>query len=1037
MLSKFFIDRPVFACVLSILVIVAGLTSLSGLPIAEYPNLAPPTIAVKAVYPGANAQIIADTVAAPIEQQINGVGGMLYMKSTSSGDGQYKLSVTFETGTDLDMAAVQVQNLVSSALPKLPEDVRRQGVSVTKQMPDFAQLISVTSPDGRFDDVFLSNFATLNIRDQIKRVDGVGDVALFGAAEYSMRIWLNPEMLLTRNATASDVLNAIRQQNMQVAAGKVGEPPAPSSTPFQYTVTTQGRLSSPEEFANIAIRTDDDGRVLRVGDVARVELGAQMYAISSKSNGKPAAVLVIYQLPGANLIQISSSIQSTLDTMRAGFPEGVDVQITYDASNVVRASISEIVTTLVIATILVILTVLVFLQDFRATLIPAIAIPVSLIGTFAVLNVLGFSLNTLTLFGLVLAIGIVVDDAIVVVENVTRNLDESDMSPKEAATKAMNEVTGPVIATTLVLLAVFIPTSFMPGLTGVMYRQFGLTIAAATVFSSINALTLSPALCALILRKSTKKKNILFRAFDNVITRTTTAYTGLVRWSLRLTVLTMLVFVGIVGIGVGGFMSLPTGFVPSEDKGIIMAVAQLPNAASRQRTSEVALQIEKILSEVPGIETYITIEGNSLITGAASPDAVSFIIALAPWSERKEPGLQQDAIIGQLWARFAEVQGAFTIAFGTPPIPGVGNAGGFDMQVQDRSGLGPQTLANMASDLAGKANAQSGLSNVSSSFRASVPQLFVDIDRDKVQQLGIPMQTVFDTLQANLGGSYANDFNTLNRTFQVRVQADSQFRARPNDILKLKLRDGEGRIIPLAALATVEEHFGPSTISRYNLYPAASVSGSPAAGFSSGQAMGLMEDAATENLPQGMGFEWTGLAFQEQQASGGVVMIFGLAVFLVYLVLAAQYESFILPLAIVLVVPLGLIGVVAGAQIRGFDNNVYTQIGVVLLVAMVCKNAILIVEFAKEKYDGGMKPKDAALEAARLRFRPILMTAFSFVLGTAPLVFATGAGAGARTALGTAVFGGLILATIFGVVITPVIYRVVQGAAEQIRKPAK
>ncbi|MDF1808765.1 MAG: multidrug efflux RND transporter permease subunit [Phycisphaerales bacterium] len=1022
---------------LSILVVIAGMTSLVGLPIAEYPNLAPPTIAVSAVYPGADAQVIADTVAAPIEQQINGVAGMMYMKSTCSSDGQYQLSVTFETGTDLDMASVQVQNLVSGALSKLPEDVQRQGVSVTKKMPDFALAISVTSPDGQFDDVYLSNYATLNIRDQIKRIDGVGDVGIFGAAEYSMRIWLDHDKLLVRNATAGDVLSAIRQQNVQVAAGKIGEPPAELDTAFQYTVTTKGRLSDPEEFANIAIRTDEDGRVLRVGDIARVELGAQMYAISSKTNGKPAAVLILYQLPGANLIDISDGVQETISNMRANIPQGMDVQIVYDASNVVRASISEIVVTLVIASILVILTVLIFLQDFRATLIPAIAIPVSLIGAFAAMNMLGFTLNTLTLFGLVLAIGIVVDDAIVVVENVARNLDESDMSPRDAATKAMKEVTGPVVATTLVLLAVFVPTSFMSGITGVMYRQFGLTIAAATIFSSINALTLSPALCALIIRKSKKRKNFIFRIFDGAISKSTPLYTSLVRWSLRLAVLTILVFVGIVGLGVQGFSSLPTGFVPPEDKGILMVVAQLPSAASRQRTHEVSAKIEKILSEVPGIEYYITIEGNSLITGAASPDAVSFIVALEPWDKRTSPGLKQDAIVGQLWGRFAEIQEAFTIAFGTPPIPGVGTTGGFDMQIQDQAGLGTQTLAQMASELAGKANSQSGLSNVSSSFRATVPQLFVDIDRSKVQQLGVSMQAVFDTLQANLGGSYANDFNTLNRTFQVRVQADSQYRAHPEDILKLKLRDSQGRSIPLAALATVQESFGPSTISRYNLYPAASITGSPAAGFSSGQAMEMMEAAASENLPQGMSYEWTGLAFQEKQASGGVVMVFGLAVLLVYLVLAAQYESYILPLSIILVVPLGFIGVVAGAQIRGFDNNVYTQIGVVLLVAMICKNAILIVEFAKEKHEGGMKPRDAALEAARLRFRPILMTAFSFVLGTAPLVIATGAGAGARTALGTAVFFGMVLATLFGVVITPVIYRVVQGSADRFKRNAR
>ena len=1034
MFSRFFIERPIFATVLSIVIVVAGATALLGLPIAEYPNLSPPTIQVKAIYPGADAQVIASTVATPIEQEVNGVEGMLYMNSTCSGDGTYTLSVTFETGVDLDIASVQVQNRVAAAEPSLPEDVRRLGIKTQKQMPDFAQMISVTSPDGRFDDVFLSNFATLRLRDQLKRIPGIGGVEVFGAADYAMRIWLDPEKLEVRHLTAQDVLSAIREQNVQVAAGKVGEPPAPSHTAFQYTVTTQGRLIDPDEFENIVIRTGDEGRVLRIRDVARVELGAKNYAMESKVDGNPASVLAIYQLPGANLIEISDAVRAQLDTLRASFPEGVDVAVTFDAADVVRASISEIVTTLFIAAALVILTVLIFLQDFRATLIPAVTIPVSLIGTFSVMAGLGFSLNTLTLFGLVLAIGIVVDDAIVVVENVARNLDETQMSPKDAAIKAMQEVTGPVIATTLVLLAVFVPTSFMGGLTGVMYQQFGLTIATATVFSSINALTLSPALCGVLMRRSEGRKNILFRLFDAGISKSTTFYTGIVTSAVRKMAITMLVFVGVSLLGIFSFESLPTGFAPPEDKAFAMAVVQLPDAASRQRTRAVADRVDQILADTEGIKSFIQIGGYSLIDSVANPNVASFIIVLDPWDERSGAQLHQTNIIGGLQRRLFGIQEAFVFAFETPPIPGVGLVAGFDMQVQDRGGVGVTALQDAAYELSQVAETQSAVTGLSSSFRATVPQLFVEVDREKVKQLGISMKSVFDTLQTNLGGSYANDFNIFNRSYQVQVQADAQYRADPDDILRLRLRDAEGRAVPLATLASVEQRFGPSMISRYNLYPSASVKGQPAPGFSSGQALDLMEQVAAQRLPQAMGFEWTGLAYQEKRAGSEVGLIFGLAILLVFLVLAAQYESWSLPFAVLLAVPLGLLGVAAGAMARGFDNNVYTQIGVVLLVALVSKNAILIVEFAREKRKEGLAIPDAAIEAAKLRFRPILMTAFSFVLGTFPLVVASGAGAGARTALGTAVFAGLTVATILGVVLTPGIYRMVQGFSEWINR---
>jgi len=1033
MLSKFFIARPIFATVLSLLIMVGGGTALLGLPIAAYPDLSPPTISVTAVYPGADAETIASTVAAPIEQEVNGVEGMLYMKSTCSGDGTYSLSITFETGTDLDIASIQVQNRVAASEPSLPEDVRRLGIKTQKKMPDFAQMVSVTSVDGRYDDVFLSNFATLRLRDQLQRVQGIGGISVFGAADYAMRVWIDPDKLQARGLAASDVLNVIREQNVQVAAGTIGQPPTPSGTAFQYAVTARGRLLDIEEFGDITIRRTEDGRVLRLRDVARVELGAKNYVMESSVDQKPAAVLAVFQLPGANLIKISDGIQDLIEELRPTFPEGVEVAITYDAAAQVRASISEIVTTLFIAAVLVILTVLVFLQDFRATIIPAVTIPVSLIGAFAVMSMLGFSLNTLTLFGLVLAIGIVVDDAIVVVENVARNLEEDGVTPKQAAEKAMREVTGPVVATTLVLLAVFVPTSFMGGLTGVMYNQFGLTIAAATVFSSINALTLSPALCGVLMRRPTSKKNIVFLGFDTAISGTTKAYTGLVTRIVRKAAFGVIAFVVLSVGGVFSFMSLPTGFVPDEDQGLLMAVVQLPDAASRERTGAVTDQVDQILTDTPGIRSFIQIGGFSLIDNVSNPNVASYIITLDPWDERTGPGLHQQEILAGLQGRlFFSIQDGVAFAFGTPPIPGVGLSGGFDMQVQDRAGIGTEALQAAAFNLAAAAQTQSAVTGVSSSFRATVPQLFVDVDRDKVKQLGLSLTDVFSTLQTNLGGSYANDFNAFNRTFQVQVQADASFRSTPEDILQLRVFGAGGEAIPMSALATVEQRFGPSMISRYNLYPTASVKGQPGPGFSSGEALNLMEDIAGQALPDSMGFEWTGLAYQEKVASGGVLVVFGLSLMLVFMVLAAQYESWTLPLAVLLAVPLGLLGVAGGAFARGFDNNVYTQIGVVLLIALVSKNAILIVEFAREKHREGHTPAEAAIEAARLRFRPILMTAFSFILGTAPLVIATGAGAGARTALGTAVFAGLIVATILGVVITPVLYRIVQGTAEHL-----
>ncbi|MEM9378532.1 MAG: multidrug efflux RND transporter permease subunit [Planctomycetota bacterium] len=1033
-MSRFFIHRPIFATVVSIVIVTMGLAALIGLPIAQYPDLAPPTIQVSANYPGADAAVVADTVGAPIEQEVNGVEGMLYMSSVSAADGSYNLTVTFAPGTNLDIASVQVQNRVSTAEPKLPEDVRRLGIKTNKKMPDFAQMVSVYAPDGGYDDIFLSNFATLRLRDEIKRINGVGDATVFGAAEYSMRLWLDPLVLEARGLTPAEVVAAIREQNVQVAAGKIGAEPAKPGTEFEYSVTTKGRLVRVDEFEDLVVRTGDNGRVLRVRDVARVELGAQNYTLGSNLGGLPAANIGIYQLPGANLIEISDAVEALIDEVRPTLPEGLVVQVTYDAANVVKASIKEIISTLFIAALLVILTVLIFLQDFRATLIPSATIPVSLIGTFAVMSGLGFSLNTLSLFGIVLAIGIVVDDAIVVVENVARNI-ENGLRSKEAAVKAMEEVTGPVIATTLVLLAVFVPTSFMPGLVGEMYRQFGLTISAATVFSSINALSLSPALCGILMRPAPEKKNLVFRAFDAAIGWSTKRYTTVVTLAVRRLAISLALFLAVTVAGVFTFGRLPTGFVPQEDMGYLIVSAQLPDAASKERTRELASEIDELLAATPGVAASIGIDGYSLIDSAALSSVVSYIVVLEPWDDRQTPETSLRGILGSLNGRLRAMPQTRAFAFPVPSIPGVGLVGGFDMQLQDRGGAGIDALAQAAEAMVVAANGQAALDGVNSGLRATVPRLFVDIDREKVKQLGISLQTVFDTLQTNLGSAYANDFNQFGRTYQVRVQAEARARAEPDDILRLRMKTQDGRTVPLAALATVEEQVGPATIIRHNLYPAASIKGNAATGFSSGQALALMEETLAQTLPGGgFGAAWNGLSYQEKQSSGGAGMIFFLAIFLVFLVLAAQYESWTLPIAIILAVPLGLIGASLGTMITPFGNNVYTQIGIVLLIALVSKNAILIVEFAKEKRSEGLVPAEAAIEAARLRFRPILMTAVSFVFGTAPLVLATGAGAAARVALGVTVFFGMIGATFLGVILTPALYRAVQGLTEKLSR---
>jgi hydrophobe/amphiphile efflux-1 (HAE1) family protein len=1037
MLSRFFINRPIFAAVVSIVIVIAGVVTLLSLPVAMYPEISPPTISVSTAYPGANAAVVAETVAAPIEQEINGVEGMLYMSSTCSNTGSYSLTITFDIGTDTNMAAVLVQNRVAIATPSLPEDVKRIGVTTKKVSSNMVLMVALTSPGDEFDELYLSNYATLRVKDELARIDGVGDIQAFGAGDYSMRFWLDPYQLKARSLTTTDVINAIQEQNVQVAAGQIGAPPAPPGQNFQYTVNTLGRLADVEQFENIILKTGDGGRITRIKDVARVELGSQSYGLSGHLAGAPTALLGVSQLPGANALTLAKKIRAKMSEISRTFPEGLEYQIPFDTTMFVKASIREVIETLLIAILLVFLTIFVFLQDWRATLIPALTIPVSLIGTFAVMGLLGFSINMLTLFGIVLAIGIVVDDAIVVVENTARNIDDHNMSAREGAIRAMDEVSGPVIATTLVLMAVFIPTAFLGGITGQLYRQFSLTIAVSTFFSSINALTLSPALAAILLRPSPKRRNFLFRAFNWTFDLSRNIYKHLVGATIRRSVIMMILFLGIAGGTYRGFTSLPTGFVPEEDQGYALVSVQLPDAASYERTKGVINKINGILKNIKGVKTWVSIVGYSLLDSSESSNAATMWVIFDPWDERMTPDLSAEALVGQMWGSFGRIQEANIFAFIPPAISGLGAVGGFQMQVQNKGGLSLDTLQNLTQEMVQAANGQPGLTRVNTTFRANVPQLFAQIDRVKAKRIDIPLTTIFSTLQAYLGSAYVNDFNKFGRTFQVNIEADAQFRSRPEDIGMIEVRNNQGKMIPLGTLLSVEESFGPQLISRYNLYPTASVTGSAGKGYSSGQALDLMEQIAKTRLPPSMGFEWTGAAYQEKATGNQAVYIFLLAVVFVYLVLCAQYESWSIPFGVILSVPLALLGTVIAVTVRNMDINTYSQIGIVLLVALASKNAILIIEFAKEARESGKGIMEAAVEAATLRFRPILMTSFAFIFGVYPLVVAKGAAAASRQALGTAVFGGMIAATFLTVIFVPTYFVIIQRMSEWMGRGKK
>lgn len=1033
MLSKFFIDRPVFANVIAIVTVLIGGVALWGLSIEQYPEITPPTIRVTTNYPGANAQTVSDTVAAPIEQQVNGVEDMLYMSSTSSGDGSYSLTVTFEIGTDLDEAQVLVQNRVAIAEPQLPEEVRRQGVTVKKQSTSMILIIALSSDHPSMDTLFLSNYATLRLRDELSRVRGVGEVTVFGTANYSMRIWLDAEKLKSYQMTTGDVMAALQEQNVQVAAGQVGQPPAHGQVPFQYAVTVLGRLSDPAQFEQIIVKSGEGTNLVYLKDVARVELGSQSYDQFTEKEGQPNANIGIYQLPGANALQVADEVKATLKRLSGQFPQGLQYSIPLDTTLFVSASIHEVYKTLIEAGLLVLVVILVFLQDWRAVLIPATTVPVTIIGAFAAMYALGFTVNMLTLFGLVLAIGIVVDDAIVVVENAVHHIERGE-SPRIATIRAMDEVLGPIIGITLVLLAVFIPAAMLGGITGQLYRQFALTIAATALISAINAVTLKPTQCALWLRPvSQKKKWLFFRWFEAVYGAVERVYTAIVRILVRHVITGFLVFSALLAVTLMWYLRLPTGFIPTEDQGYLLIVVQLPDAASQQRTRDVMADIDSRLSKVEGLADRIAIGGLSLLDQASASNSGTFFITFDSFEERLKKGLTQDVILANVRKELSSLESAVTIPFAPPAIRGLGVRSGFEMLVEDRQGVGLNQLQAAVQEIIRAADGQSALQGVSSTFRPGVPQLYGNVDREKAKVLNVPLGVVFGTLQAYLGSAYVNDFNKFGRTYQVRVQADQKFREVPGDISRLEVRNASGEMLPLGTLVTVTRSFGPQTINRYNLYPSATISGASAAGYSSGDALKIMQQIADRTLPSSMGAEWTGMAYQEQRVGGEALYIFAVAIVLVYLVLAAQYESWILPIAVILVVPLGLLGAVIAVWYRGMDNNVYTQIGIVLIIALASKNAILIVEFARELRAQGKTILDAAVRASQMRFRPIVMTSFAFILGVLPLVTANGAGAVGQRALGTAVFGGMLASTCLAVFFIPIFYVIFQWLDEVLR----
>ncbi|WP_054918506.1 efflux RND transporter permease subunit [Pseudomonas sp. NBRC 111138] len=1040
---RFFIDRPIFAIVLSVLMMIGGIVAFFHLPLSEYPAVTPPTVQVTASYPGANPQVIAETVAAPLEQVITGVEGMLYMTSQSATDGRMILTATFAQGTNADMAQIQVQNRVSRALPRLPEEVQRLGVVTQKTSPDILMVVHLLSPDQRYDPLYISNYAYLQVRDELSRLPGINDVLVWGAGEYSMRLWLDPDLIAARGLTAGDVITAVREQNVQVAAGSVGQAPD-STAAFQVTVNTLGRLTDEEQFGDIIIRTGDNGQVTRLRDVARIEMGADAYALRSLLDGEPAVALQIIQSPGANALDVAQSVRDTMQRLQTNFPEGLVSRIAYDPTVFVRASLESVAITLMEAILLVVIVVVVFLRNWRASLIPLMAVPVSIIGTFAVMHLMGFSLNTLSLFGLVLSIGIVVDDAIVVVENVERHIENGE-EPMQAARRAMSEVTGPIIAITSVLAAVFIPTAFLSGLQGEFYRQFALTIAISTILSAVNSLTLSPALAGLLLRprhaavvhdprslrgRAARLLEVLGRPFQ----RAPQAYGNTVRKVVGRRGVALLAYGGLLALTWFGFNAVPAGFVPMQDKYYLVGIAQLPNAASLERTDAVVRQMSKIALDEPGVESVVAFPGLSVNGFVNVPNAAVMFVMLDPFKERTSPDMAAVAIAGRLQAKFASIPDGFLGVFPPPPVPGLGVTGGFKLQVEDRGGVGLEALVQQTQVLMTKATESGQVAGLMTSLDVNAPQLNVDIDRTQVKSQGVRLADVFESLQVYLGSLYVNDFNRFGRTYKVTAQADADHRMQAEAIGRLQVRNAAGDMLPLSAFVTVTPSSGPDRVIHYNGYPSADISGGARPGVSSGQAVALMERLAQEVLPEGVTYEWTDLTYQQKLAGSSALFIFPLCVLLAYLILAAQYNSWLLPLAVLLIVPMCLLSAILGVWLVEGDNNVFVQIGLVVLVGLAAKNAILIVEFARSLEAEGASPLEAVIHACQLRLRPILMTSLAFIAGVVPLVFASGAGAEMRHAMGVAVFAGMLGVTLFGLFLTPVFYVVMRSLALRVQR---
>jgi len=1033
--SFFFIDRPRFATVISLLIVIIGAIAYFTLPIAQFPEVAPPTVVVQTAYPGATPDTIAKTLAAPIEQEVNGVEDMLYMNSQSTADGGYQLTVTFKLGTDLDKAQVLVQNRVSLAEPRLPESVRRIGVTVQKSSPDLLLVVQMFSKDGTFDLGYVSNYALLQVRERLRRIDGVGDVRLFGGREYSMRVWMDPARMDFYKLAAGDVVAALRAQNVQIAAGTIGQQPLETSVPFQINVTAQGRLTEKGEFEKVVVKTGSEGRIVRLKDVARVELGSLDYNVNAYLGDTRTLAMPVFQRPGSNALQTSADIRAAMDEMKKDFPKGLDYAIVYDPTQFIDKSIEAVIHTLFEAVLLVVLVMIIFLQSWRAALIPVIAIPVSLIGTFAVMQVFGFSINNLTLFGLVLAIGIVVDDAIVVVENIERNLEDG-LAPREAARRSMAEVSGAIFATSLVLLAVFVPTAFLSGISGQFYKQFALTIAASTMISALVSLTLSPALGVLLLRPKHGKQDFVsrvleflfgwfFKIFNRAFDRTNRIYTGIVKRSVRLGFVMILLYLGLLAVAGFGFKSVPGGFIPPQDQGYAIVAAQLPTGTSLERTDATLRQLIKLVSEIEGVENTVAFAGFNGATFSNATNAIVIFPVFKPFGERPSGE--------EMYARLTEAVGkvdAFGIVIPPPTVRGLGNGGGFKMEVQDRAGLGYAALEQATWGLAFAAGAEKEVGQAFTPFTSSGPQFYADINREKALMLGVPLENLFQTLEVYLGSSFVNELNLYGRTYRVTAQADSPFRDNVEDIPKLKARNSSGEMVPLGSLMEIRQATGPDRVVRHNLYPSAELIGSAAPGVSTGQSIAKMEELAGKVLPPGMGFEWIDLAYQEANTTNSAAAIFLIAILFVFLLLAAQYESWGLPLAVVLTVPLCLAGAIWGIFLRGMDNNILTQIGLVVLVALASKNAILIVEFARHLEQQGMDRFEAAAEAARLRLRPIIMTSLAFILGVVPLVIATGPGAEMRQALGTVVFFGMIAVTFFGILFAPFFYVLVRRGAK-------